>query len=267
MGYASGPARCQRSFREFVIRPALPASTRADRRPRRLLLRSRSSTHPTWTQRLRLCRRCRIKRPADTGQRSTRDWRKGRHSLLRPTEATVMTDKWRELSGTMLKAHPRLLAISVDNKLNAAGFDGSHPTALRAVRNTCGPRFKAANAVWVPIDTEPGEEAQFDFCASCTFSLWSRFSSARLDSDGASGLASRSCRSRSAFTQFHRVPCAIDRDLATSAIGRDDFASARASRRSILPQRGFPQNRVSSESGPLQVGAAGLSLKRCEHLV
>ena len=52
--------------------------------------------------------------------------------------------------------------------------------------------------------------------ASWAFSLRSRFNSARSDSDNESGSASRSVCSRSIFTQFHRVPSAIDRDLATS---------------------------------------------------
>jgi len=63
-----------------------------------------------------------------------------------------------------LEAHPRLLSISVHNKLRADGFDGSYPTVVRAVRDVRGPRFKAANAVSVPIHTAPGDEAQFDFC-------------------------------------------------------------------------------------------------------
>lgn len=82
----------------------------------------------------------------------------------RSTEPSVMTDQWRSKIDTMLEAHPRLLAISIHNKLMAEGFDGSYPTVVRAVRDTRGPRFKAANAVSVPIHTSPGEEAQFDFC-------------------------------------------------------------------------------------------------------
>lgn len=85
--------------------------------------------------------------------------KEGPPPAARPTEATVMTDKWRESIDTMLEAHPRLLAISVHNKLNAAGFDGSYPTVVRAVRDNRGPRFKAANAVSVPIHTAPGDEA------------------------------------------------------------------------------------------------------------
>ena len=64
----------------------------------------------------------------------------------------------------MLEAYPRLLAVSVHNKLRAEGFDGSYPTVVRAVRDIRGPRFTAAKAVSVPIYTAPGDEAQFDFC-------------------------------------------------------------------------------------------------------
>lgn len=60
----------------------------------------------------------------------------------RSTEAPVMTDKWRSKIDALLEAHPRLLSISVHNKLNADGFDGSYPTVVRAVRDNRGPRFK-----------------------------------------------------------------------------------------------------------------------------
>ncbi len=82
----------------------------------------------------------------------------------RAGEASVMTDRWRSRIDALLEAHPRLLSISVHNKLRADGFDGSYPTVVRAVRDNRGPRFKAANAVSVPIHTAPGDEAQFDFC-------------------------------------------------------------------------------------------------------
>ncbi len=79
-------------------------------------------------------------------------------------EASVMTDWWRSRIDALLEAHPRLLSISVHNKLRADGFDGSYPTVVRAVRDNRGPRFKAADSVSVPIHTAPGDEAQFDFC-------------------------------------------------------------------------------------------------------
>jgi hypothetical protein len=104
---------------------------------------------------------------AETGWHRTtvsRHLKNGPPPLARPTEATVMTDGWRSKIDALLEVHPRLLSISVHNKLNADGFDGSYPTVVRAVRVNRGPRFKAANAVSVPIYTAPGDEAQFDFC-------------------------------------------------------------------------------------------------------
>ena len=71
-------------------------------------------------------------------------------------EAPVMTDRWRSRIDVMLETYPRLLAVSVHNKLRADGFDGSYPTVVRAVRDVRGPRFRAADAVSVPIHTDPG---------------------------------------------------------------------------------------------------------------
>jgi transposase len=82
----------------------------------------------------------------------------------RDTPVEVMTDHWRNRIISMLGDHPRLQAISVHDLLLVEGFDGSYPTVVRAVRNIRGPRFKTAAVVSVPIYTDPGEEAQFDFC-------------------------------------------------------------------------------------------------------
>ena len=82
----------------------------------------------------------------------------------RSTEPSVMTEQWQARIETMLESWPRMLSVSVHNKLTATGFAGSYPTVVRAVRDIRGPRFRAADAVSVPIDTDPGEEAQFDFC-------------------------------------------------------------------------------------------------------
>ena len=89
----------------------------------------------------------------------------------RATEATVMTEHWQQRIATMLEKWPRLQSVSIHNKLVATGFDGSYPTVVRAVRDIRGPRFRAADAVSVPIHTDPGEEAQFDFC---DLSDWAR---------------------------------------------------------------------------------------------
>jgi hypothetical protein len=93
-----------------------------------------------------------------------------------------------------------------------------------------------------------------------------RRSSSRSDSLTAPGAELCSAASRSAFTQFHKVPSAISSDRATSATGRpDDFTRARASRRNSggyfagRPTRasflqGLPQNQVSTRTGQLHRG-------------
>ena len=81
-----------------------------------------------------------------------------------PDEDGVMNRRWRQRIEQLLEANPRLLAVSVFNKIRAEGYTGSYPSTVRAVRAVRGPRFRAAPAVSVPIHTDPGEEAQFDFC-------------------------------------------------------------------------------------------------------
>ncbi len=66
-----------------------------------------------------------------------------------------MTAGWRSRIVSLLGGHPRLLAVSVFNKLRAEGFAGSYPTVVRAVRDVRGPRFRPAAAVSVPIHTDP----------------------------------------------------------------------------------------------------------------
>jgi transposase len=82
-----------------------------------------------------------------------------------------MTQQWRDRIGLMLEKWPRLQSVSIHHKLTADGFEGSYPTVVRAVRDIRGRRFRAAEAVSVPIHTDPGEEAQFDFC---DLSSWAR---------------------------------------------------------------------------------------------
>jgi transposase len=89
----------------------------------------------------------------------------------RAGEASVMTDRWLERIEAMVDKWPRLQAVSIHHRLVADGFDGSYPTVVRAVRDIRGPRFRVAEAVSVPIHTDPGEEAQFDFC---DLSSWAR---------------------------------------------------------------------------------------------
>ena len=56
-----------------------------------------------------------------------------------PDEARVMTQRWRQRVAHLLERHPRLLAVSVLNKLHAEGFVGSYPTVVREVRAIRGP--------------------------------------------------------------------------------------------------------------------------------
>ena len=78
-------------------------------------------------------------------------------------EARVMTRRWVERVEALVGAYPRLLGVSVWRCLVAEGFDGSYATVTRELRRIRGPRFSAAERVSVPIHTDPGEEAQFDW--------------------------------------------------------------------------------------------------------
>ena len=81
-----------------------------------------------------------------------------------PDSALVMNAFWKERVATLIGAYPRLLGISVHNKLHADGFTGGYSTVTRELRAIRGPRFRAADGASMPIHTDPGEEAQFDFC-------------------------------------------------------------------------------------------------------
>ena len=81
-----------------------------------------------------------------------------------PDDALVMNVFWKQRIATLIDAYPRLLGVSVFNKLRAEKFTGGYSTVTRELRAIRGPRFRAAEAVSVPIHTDPGEEAQFDFC-------------------------------------------------------------------------------------------------------
>lgn len=79
-------------------------------------------------------------------------------------EAKVMTARWAERVEALVGAYPRLLGVSVWRCLRAEGFEGCYSTVTGELRRIRGPRFTAADRVSVPIHTDPGEEAQFDFC-------------------------------------------------------------------------------------------------------
>jgi transposase len=81
-----------------------------------------------------------------------------------PDETLVMNAGWRRRVAELIETYPRLLGVSVHNKLQAEGFGGGYSTVTRELRGLRGPRFKAAVNVSVPIHSDPGEEAQFDFC-------------------------------------------------------------------------------------------------------
>lgn len=83
---------------------------------------------------------------------------------LVPDEAKVMNAFWSEKVRGLIGDHPRLLGVSVFRCLAAEGFSGGYSTVTRELRRIRGPRFVAADRVSVPIHTDPGEEAQFDFC-------------------------------------------------------------------------------------------------------
>jgi len=79
------------------------------------------------------------------------------------TAGRVVDEVWADRLIELLVANPKLLARSLFEIIAAEGFGGSYPTVVRWVRAQRGPRFRAADGASVPIETAPGEEAQFDF--------------------------------------------------------------------------------------------------------
>lgn len=75
----------------------------------------------------------------------------------------VVTDRWQQRINALLAAHPMLLSTSIHDIVTVEEFTGSHPTTVRAARTVRGPRFIAAKAASVPIETEPAAEVQCDF--------------------------------------------------------------------------------------------------------
>lgn len=76
----------------------------------------------------------------------------------------VMDEHWAGRARELVRPPAeKLLATSVHEILKAEGFTGSYPTVARYLRDLRGPRFRPAPAVSVPIETAPGEEAQFDW--------------------------------------------------------------------------------------------------------
>ncbi|MGB1505224.1 MAG: hypothetical protein ACPHDT_07040 [Acidimicrobiales bacterium] len=81
-----------------------------------------------------------------------------------PDEAKVMNARWSEKVETLIEKHPRLLGISVFHCLQGRGLHRRLFNSGEGAAPDPGPRFKAADRVSVPIQTDPGEGAQFDFC-------------------------------------------------------------------------------------------------------
>jgi transposase len=75
----------------------------------------------------------------------------------------VIDERWAARIAELLRPAPRPLATSVFKIISAEGFEGSYPTVSRHVNELRGPRFRAAVAASVPIETAPGAEAQFDW--------------------------------------------------------------------------------------------------------
>ncbi|MFN3218464.1 MAG: hypothetical protein ACE367_18370 [Acidimicrobiales bacterium] len=78
-------------------------------------------------------------------------------------EDRVVDPVWADRLTELLVGNPKLLATSLFEIVAAEGFEGSYPSVVRWVREQRGPRFRAADGASVPIETAPGEEAQFDF--------------------------------------------------------------------------------------------------------
>ena len=76
----------------------------------------------------------------------------------------VIDEVWAERIGELIRPPAeKLLANSVFEIIAAEGFGGSYPTVVRFLRDLRGPRFRAAPAVSVPIETAPGEECKCGF--------------------------------------------------------------------------------------------------------
>ena len=65
----------------------------------------------------------------------------------------VMTAVWRERLVELIEAHPRLLGVSVHDRLKAEGFTGGYSTVTDTLREIRGPRFRPADRASVPITT------------------------------------------------------------------------------------------------------------------
>jgi transposase len=84
-------------------------------------------------------------------------------------ENRVVDPVWADRLTALLVGNPKLLATSLFEIVAAEGFTGSYPSVVRWVREQRGPRFRRSDGASVPIETAPGEEAQFDFSDCSTW--------------------------------------------------------------------------------------------------
>jgi transposase len=90
--------------------------------------------------------------------------REGPPPVSRPAVADpVIDERWASRVGELLEHNRDLLATSILRVLEAEGFDGGYSTLTRHLRQVRGIRRRAGSDATVPIDTDPGEEFQFDF--------------------------------------------------------------------------------------------------------
>ena len=83
----------------------------------------------------------------------------------------VVDPVWADRLTALLVGNPKLLATSLFEIISAEGFTGSYPSVVRWVREQRGPRFRRSDGASVPIETAPGEEAQFDFSDCSAWAL------------------------------------------------------------------------------------------------
>lgn len=85
----------------------------------------------------------------------------------------VIDQRWIKRIDQLLEGNKELLGTSIDRLLRAEGFEGSYPTLVRYLRQIRGPRKGLQAEVSVPIETDPGEEFQFDFSDCCDWGrMW-----------------------------------------------------------------------------------------------
>jgi transposase len=80
-----------------------------------------------------------------------------------PETERVIDEHWQDRIGALLTRNASLQATSIMRVITAEGYDGSYPTLTRYLREVRGPSNGIVSSVTVPIETDPGEEFQFDW--------------------------------------------------------------------------------------------------------